>query len=72
MARTVADLMWADALARLARADRLHQEFFRPASTGWEPPVDLPALRGQMREVASGVRSSFERHLGALPLKGAA
>ena len=41
MARTVADLMWADALARLARADRLHQEFFRPAPTGWEPPVDL-------------------------------
>ena len=41
MARTVADLMWADALARLAQADRLHQEFFRPASTGWEPPVDL-------------------------------
>lgn len=41
MPRTAADLMWADALARLARADRLHQEFFRPAPAGWEPPVDL-------------------------------
>ncbi|MFC0388767.1 bifunctional [glutamine synthetase] adenylyltransferase/[glutamine synthetase]-adenylyl-L-tyrosine phosphorylase [Muricoccus vinaceus] len=61
---------------------RVRTEHLPPASTQAllrgiapacrEPPVDLPALRGQMREVASGVRSSFERHLGALPLKGAA
>ncbi|SHI81104.1 glutamate-ammonia-ligase adenylyltransferase [Roseomonas rosea] len=36
------------------------------------PPVDLPALRAQMREIAAGVRSSFERRLGPLPVKGAA
>ena len=42
------------------------------APTLEEPPVDLPALRGQMREVASGVRSIFERRLGVLPMKGAA
>lgn len=41
MPRTVADLMWANALAAMARADRLHRDFFRPASVGWEPPVDL-------------------------------
>jgi HSP20 family molecular chaperone IbpA len=33
--------MWADAITRLARADRLHRDFFRPAPAGWEPPVDL-------------------------------
>ncbi|WP_424134017.1 bifunctional [glutamine synthetase] adenylyltransferase/[glutamine synthetase]-adenylyl-L-tyrosine phosphorylase [Roseomonas chloroacetimidivorans] len=37
-----------------------------------EPPVDLPALRAQMRDIAAGVRESFERHLGPLPAKGAA
>jgi len=36
-----------------------------------EPPVDLPGLRGQMRLIAAGVRESFERHLGPLPMKGA-
>ena len=41
MPRTAANLMWADALAIVARADRLHREFFRPAPSGWEPPVDL-------------------------------
>jgi HSP20 family molecular chaperone IbpA len=41
MPRTAAELMWVDALAAVARADRMHREFFRPASPGWEPPVDL-------------------------------
>ncbi|MBP0446214.1 bifunctional [glutamine synthetase] adenylyltransferase/[glutamine synthetase]-adenylyl-L-tyrosine phosphorylase [Roseomonas sp. SSH11] len=36
------------------------------------PPVDLPALQGQMQEIAAGVRDSFERHLGPLPVRGAA
>ncbi|WP_043831346.1 bifunctional [glutamine synthetase] adenylyltransferase/[glutamine synthetase]-adenylyl-L-tyrosine phosphorylase [Muricoccus aerilatus] len=36
------------------------------------PPVDLPALRGQMRDVAATVRSAFERRLGPLPVRGAA
>jgi len=38
--------MWADALDMLARAERLHQEMFRPVAPGaakpaWEPPVDV-------------------------------
>lgn len=33
--------MWVDALAVVARADRLHRQFFHPVSIGWEPPVDL-------------------------------
>ena len=41
MPRTVTSHMWADALAAVARAERLHREFFRPAPAGWEPPVDL-------------------------------
>jgi HSP20 family protein len=41
MSRTAAELMWVDALAGMARADRLHREFFCPAPRGWEPPVDL-------------------------------
>ncbi|MBN8728708.1 MAG: Hsp20/alpha crystallin family protein [Xanthomonadales bacterium] len=36
--------MWANALAALDRAERLHREFFRPGGTRapeWEPPVDV-------------------------------
>lgn len=36
----------------LARADRLHREFFRPAGTGpqlvWEPPVDILETEGEV------------------------
>ena len=39
------DWMWSEAFATLARVDRLHREFFRPAGSGqqpaWEPPVDI-------------------------------
>ena len=40
------DWMWSDACDMLARAERLHREFFRPVrSTSrlpvWEPPVDV-------------------------------
>lgn len=41
MTLTVTDRMWADAIALIDRADRLHRGFFRPAEAGWEPPVDL-------------------------------
>lgn len=37
--------MWSEACEMLARAERLHHEFFRLAETsrlpGWEPPVDI-------------------------------
>ncbi|MBS0638507.1 MAG: Hsp20/alpha crystallin family protein [Proteobacteria bacterium] len=33
--------MWAEAVAALARAERLHHDFFRPDRHGWEPPVDV-------------------------------
>jgi HSP20 family molecular chaperone IbpA len=38
--------MWSEACEMLARADRLHREFFRPGGTAvpspvWEPPVDV-------------------------------
>jgi HSP20 family molecular chaperone IbpA len=40
------DWMWSEAFAVLARAERLHREFFRPAGSvshqaAWEPPVDI-------------------------------
>jgi HSP20 family molecular chaperone IbpA len=38
--------MWSEAVDMLARAERLHREFFRPAPSAsrlpaWEPPVDV-------------------------------
>jgi HSP20 family protein len=37
--------MWADACELLARAERLHRQFFTPlageGAIGWSPPVDL-------------------------------
>jgi len=37
--------MWSEACEVLARAERLHRDFFRPASAAmlpsWEPPVDV-------------------------------
>jgi HSP20 family protein len=38
--------MWSEACEALARADRMHREFFRPARSAtrlpaWEPPVDV-------------------------------
>ena len=40
------DWMWSEACEMLARAERLHREFFRPAGSAaqlpaWEPPVDV-------------------------------
>ncbi len=58
MPRSATNLMWADALAIVARADRLHREFFRPAATGWEPPVDLLETPDELILIAAlpGVR----------------
>ena len=35
--------MWSEAFEMLARAERMHRQFFRPASSAiaWEPPVDV-------------------------------
>ena len=38
--------MWSEAFEALAKAERLHREFFRPATSRselsvWEPPVDV-------------------------------
>jgi len=38
--------MWSDAIDMLARAERLHRQFFQPQRPGarvpaWEPPVDV-------------------------------
>ena len=47
MARDLArDWMWSEACEMLARAERLHRDFFKPAGTqarqaAWEPPVDI-------------------------------
>ena len=47
MARDVArDWMWSEALAMLSRAERMHRDMFKPASSearqpAWEPPVDI-------------------------------
>jgi len=40
------DWMWSEALNMLARADRMHRQFFRPhagptSRPMWEPPVDM-------------------------------
>lgn len=39
------DWMWSEALNMLARAERLHGQFFRPQPANrqpaWEPPVDV-------------------------------
>jgi HSP20 family protein len=40
------DWMWAEALDLMAQAERMHRQFFRPASSArtqalWEPPADV-------------------------------
>ena len=38
------DWMWSEAFDLLARAERMHREFFRPSLNqlpAWEPPVDI-------------------------------
>lgn len=45
------DWMWADALAALGRAERLHRQFFQPRqrrTPTWEPPVDVLETDGEV------------------------
>ncbi|WP_458096459.1 bifunctional [glutamine synthetase] adenylyltransferase/[glutamine synthetase]-adenylyl-L-tyrosine phosphorylase [Roseomonas sp. WA12] len=58
------------------RSDELPQASIHALLHGLAPlcsagPIDLPALRAQMRDTAAGVRLAFERHIGTLPQKGA-
>ena len=48
MPRNAADVMWAEAITALARLDRLQRDFFRPEPAGWEPPVDVLELDGEL------------------------
>ncbi len=41
MRRVANSILWTEALAMMARAERLHDEFFRPTSAGWAPPIDV-------------------------------
>ncbi len=53
MPRNASDVMWAEAVNALARIDRLHQDFFRPAPQGWEPPIDLLETDGELVIIAA-------------------
>lgn len=42
--RVPTEWMWSQALDLMAQANRMHQQFFRPASraqVSWEPPADV-------------------------------
>ena len=45
MSRDPHNWMWADAVALLNRAERMHRQLFQPGSEGgkpvWEPPADI-------------------------------
>ncbi|MGZ8153337.1 MAG: Hsp20/alpha crystallin family protein [Methylovulum sp.] len=52
--RDLESWMWAEACAMLDRAERLHRQFFRPASTEsrpltWEPPIDVYETRYEFK-----------------------
>ena len=47
------DWMWSEACEMLARAERLHREFFKPSGLAarlpaWEPPVDVLETEGEV------------------------
>jgi HSP20 family protein len=56
--------MWAEACDALARAERLHRQFFRPGELSrrpaWEPPIDIFENEDELAIVAAlpGVASS--------------
>jgi HSP20 family protein len=58
MSRSMRDVLWSEALAVLARGNRLPQEFFRPSSDGWEPPLDVLETETELLVVVAlpGVR----------------
>ena len=60
MARSAADVMWAEALALLAQADHQRREFFKLAQVGWEPPIDVLETEVELVVVVAlpGVRAN--------------
>jgi HSP20 family protein len=53
MAGSSSDWMWSEACEMLARAERLHREFFRltrsaSGAPAWEPPVDVLETEHEM------------------------
>lgn len=45
------DWMWSEAVAMLARAERMHRQLFSPPQGGrpaWEPPVDVLETEGEV------------------------
>lgn len=39
--RQLEAMMWADACAKMERAERLRRQFFHHASSSWEAPIDV-------------------------------
>jgi HSP20 family protein len=60
------DWMWSEAFEMLARAERLHREFYRPVRSAsqlptWEPPVDLLETARQVLVVVALPGVDLER-----------
>ena len=79
MANDPHDWMWSEALSMLARAERLHQEMFRPGAghreVSWQPPVDVLETEREVLVLAAlpGVEvDKVEAHIhdGALVISG--
>ena len=55
--RDIESWMWAEACDALARAERLHRQFFRPGSPDtrplWEPPVDILETEDELWIIAA-------------------
>jgi HSP20 family molecular chaperone IbpA len=55
--RDIDSWMWAEACDALARAERLHRQFFRPGAPDtrplWEPPVDILETEDELWIIAA-------------------
>ena len=79
MANDPHDWMWSEALSMLARAERLHQEMFRPGAghreVSWQPPVDVLETEREVLVLAALPGVEVEKvdshiHDGALVISG--
>jgi HSP20 family protein len=67
--------MWADACAAMARAERLHRQFFHHATPYWEAPIDVFETEDALTILIAlpGVELdsiSVTLHSGTLAVKG--